>query len=606
MRLLRRVLPVFLLVLAFSATAQLDTSSYGGLYYIKLPNGMNSVIYPKPGAPNVQVSLHIRAGSTYETDTSSGSANLIQTALAERVASALRSGSMGVSMQNTAFTAWCTPEQTIYQISGPPAFTGIYLQLLRSAIFTAPVLPEELAKAVETRQKENELAKTDKSKELEEKINRHVYRNGYYRINITGDPAVLPTLDTQVVNSFYRKLYVPGNSLFGVAGAVAPVKFQEYFENAYRNVYRTDFDPETIIRVVDFKPMLYTTQFVVETNTTQPEFQICWQFPGSNANGQLSYMAYLLSSVLNDKNNFIQAKARKMGCNFLQFQYEANSFSAIFRVVIRPDKNKLFTTYQFVTDELLRLDKTLMNETMLNAGKLKFKKEYSDITQTLAYPDWVIKYWPFRSETYFQTLPDSIMPITETAMRKFAIEYLRESAHTTVLNINAADRTALGVDSQFLELDETTNSTVFTYRPNITDLEGEQNLKALSNLLQWLQINPDIHAQVNGWSDEGEYNRTRDDSIMQFIDSMPEFRKLKQDLVKKPYLRPDIMRAIKIVKYLYDHGIAKERLTGTGMVFKSANKQEAISNMKCEVTLDKLRKSVSLFEYHYGATKPKE
>ncbi|MFN8298129.1 MAG: insulinase family protein [Chitinophagales bacterium] len=605
MRLLRRVLPVFLMAIACFATAQIDTSSFGGLYFIKLPNGMSSVVYPKPGAPNVQISLHIRAGSTYETDTSSGSSNLIQSIFADRIATALRSGKQGVSLQNTAFTAWCTPEQTIFQISGPPAYTPIYLQLLGNALYNAPVLPNELEKAIEARKKENEASKTDKAKQLEEKLSRQIYRLDYYRINVTGDPAVLSKLDTQIVNTYYRKLYVPENSLFGVAGAITPVLYQDFFENAYRKVYRTDFDPEVIIRVVDFKPMLYTTQLVAEAETSQPEFQICWQFPGSNANGQLSYMAYLLSSVLNDKNNYIQAKARKLGCNFLQFQYEANSFSAIFRAIIRPSKANFFQTYHMVLTELLQLDKTLLNETMLNAGKLKFKKEYTDITQTLAYPDWVIKYWPFRSEIFFQTLPDSIMPIKENAMRKFAIEYLRESPHTTALFINAADRAELGVDSQFIELDEQINNTVFSFRPNVTELEGETNEKALKNLLQWLQINTDIQAQVNGWSDEGEYNRVKDDSIMQFIDSMPEFRKIKVDLVKKNYLRPDVVRALKVVKYLYDHGIAKERLTGTGMVFKSANRQEALSNMKVEVTLNKLRKSVSLFEYHYGV-KPKE
>lgn len=605
MRLLRRVLPVFLLVIATIASAQIDTSSFGGLYYIKLPNGMNAVLYPRPGAPNIQISLHIRAGSTYETDTSSGSANLIQTILADRIAGVLRMGTQGISFQNTAFTAWSTPEQTIYQISGPPAYTAIYLELLGAGIYNAPILPTELQKAIESRKQENEQAKNDKTKELEEKLNRKIFGKDYYRINTTGDPALLPYLDTQVVNTFYRKLYVAGNSLFGVAGAVVPLKFQGYFEEAYRTVYRTEFDPEVIIRVVDFKPIIYTTQLVVETETQQPEFQICWQFPGSNSNGQLSYMAYLLSSVLNDKNNYIQVKARKMGCNFLQFQYESNSFSGVFRAIIRPSKANFFQTYHFVQEELLHLDKTLINETMLNAGKLKFKKEYNDISQTMAYPDWVIKYWPFRSETYFQTLPDSILPITEKAMRKFTIEYLRENAHTTALSINAADRAELGTDSLFLELDENAVNPVFTYRPNVIELEGEQNQQALKNLLQWMQINPDIHAQVNGWSDEGEYNRVRDDSIMQFIDSMPEFRKIKQDLVKKKYLRPDVARAIKIVKYLYENGIARERLTGTGMVFKSANRQEALSNMKCEVTLNKLRKSVSLFEYHYGI-KPKE
>jgi hypothetical protein len=112
--------------------------------------------------------------------------------------------------------------------------------------------------------------------------------------------------------------------------------------------------------------------------------------------------------------------------------------------------------------------------------------------------------------------------------------------------------------------------------------------------------------QINGFSDEHEYNKTTDeDSIMQFIDSMPTFHKVNSDIIQhKRTIRPEMARAAKIVKYLYEHGIVAERLCGTAMMFKSANKQEAIDNMKCTVTLQKERKSPSLYEYHYGKKKP--
>ena len=64
-----------------------------------------------------------------------------------------------------------------------------------------------------------------------------------------------------------------------------------------------------------------------------------------------------------------------------------------------------------------------------------------------------------------------------------------------------------------------------------------------------------------------------------------------------------MMRAMKIIKYLYDHGIAMERLKGTSMPFSSKTDEEAIENMKVTLTIDKLRKAVSLYEYHYGKGK---
>ncbi|MFN8288270.1 MAG: insulinase family protein [Chitinophagales bacterium] len=605
MSLLQRLcLPLLLLAGLFSF-GQTETSVRDGLHFIKLPNAMNAVIMVQPGAVNTQLSLHIRTGSVYENDSISGVATVLQSIIADRITSYLQRSTGPVTKDNTAFSSFTTSEQTVFQFSGPSAQTLRYLQLLRDSVYFTFVTPEQLKAKAEELTAAYEKQKGEPRRQLETKLMQLVFRTGYDRAISAGNISNYVRLDTAAVNRFHRKYYVAANSLFGVAGSVNTAQFQQDFENTYRTVFRTDFDPETITKIIDFKPMLYSTQFVVEGETDQPEFQLCWQFPGTASGPELAYDAYLVSAILNDYNNFIQVKARKMGCNYLQFQYEPNNFSGLFRVVFRPDKKNLMGTYNFILSELQRLDKTLVNQTMINAGKVKFQKEYAYLTGSNTYPEWTIRYWPFKDESYFSTLNDSIMSVTEDETRRFVIEYLRESPHTSALFISKADRADLGVDTTFIELDANVNNYIFTYRQNVTDIEGEQNQTQLRNLLHWLKLNPDIYVQVNGWADEGEFNKTYDDSIFAFIDSIPTYQKTKPDAVKKRYLRPEMMRAMKIVKYLYDNGIPREHLRGTAMAFKSANRQEAISNMKCTLTLDKLRKPVSLYEYHYG-TKPKE
>lgn len=605
MSLLQRFCLSLLLLAGLLSFGQTETNTRAGLHFIKLPNAMNAVIMLQPGAVNTQLSLHIRTGSVYENDTISGVATVLQSIIADRIISYLQRSTGPITKDNTAFSSYTTSEQTIFQFSGPTAYIPQYLRLLRDSVYFTFVTPAQLKSKAEDLTAGFEKQKGDPRKELETRLMKTVFRQGYDRAISSGNVANYKNLDTATVNHFHRKYYVAANSLFGLAGNVNNGQFQQDFENTFRTVFRTEFDPESITKIIDFKPMLYSTQFIVEGETDQPEFQICWQFPGTASSPELAYNAYLVSAMLNDNNNFIHAKARKMGCNYLQFQYEPNNFSGFFRVVFRPDKKNLVATYNFILTELQRLDKTLVNETMVNAGKVKFKSEYAYLTSSAAYPEWTIRYWPFKDESYFSTLNDSVMSVTEAETRRFVIEYLRESPHVSSLYISKADRADLGIDSTFIELDANVNNYVFTYRQNVTDIEGEQNQTQLRNLLHWLQLNPDIYIQVNGWADEGEYNKTYDDSILAFIDSIPTYQKTNPDAVRKKYLRPEMMRAMKIVKYLYDNGIPRERLSGTSMVFKSANRQEAISNMKCTLTLDKLRKPVSLYEYHYG-TKPKE
>ena len=223
--------------------------------------------------------------------------------------------------------------------------------------------------------------------------------------------------------------------------------------------------------------------------------------------------------------------------------------------------------------------------------------------KTKEYPSSVIKAWAFDNESYFPELLDSVSAVGVRTLRNFAVDYFTQSPHVTGLRINRTDRQELKIDSLFPEVDQSVKKYDFKYRPNITNLEGEDNLTMQQNLLQWLLINNDVSVQVNGFSDEHEYNRAYDDSILRFIDSIPTFQKSIPDIVKKKYLKPATMRAMKIVKYLYDHGIAPDRLSGTSMMYKSANKQEEADNRKCTLTLNIYLKSPSIFEYHYGKKK---
>jgi hypothetical protein len=256
-----------------------------------------------------------------------------------------------------------------------------------------------------------------------------------------------------------------------------------------------------------------------------------------------------------------------------------------------------------VVTELQRLEKTIVNESMITAGKVQFKKEYEGLKKSKEYPQWVVKHWAGDDETYFPSLLDSLVGISEKQMKSFVIFYMNQNPHVTGLLVSPKDREELKVDSLFTNLNDSVSQYVFTYRQNITDIESKEDSTKLQNLLQWLRINEDVNLQVNGFADEGEFNKVFDDSIKTFIDSIPTFSRAMPEFIKKGYLRPEMMRAMKLIKYFYDQGIAPERLSGTSMKFTSATREEAIGNLKCTVTLEKMRKQISLYEFHYGKKK---
>src|SRR5690606_5506679 len=130
-----------------------------------------------------------------------------------------------------------------------------------------------------------------------------------------------------------------------------------------------------------------------EDSLPTPEFHICRQFPGLNSNLQASYSAYLFCTIFNDPNNYIQVKARKMGASKLIAQYEANNFSSMLRIILVPSKENFYEPYSFLIAELGRLEKTMVNEGMMNMGKLRFREEFDKSKSTKSYPEQVVKYW---------------------------------------------------------------------------------------------------------------------------------------------------------------------------------------------------------------------
>jgi len=573
----------------------------GNLVFAKVGNGMNVVIKPIPSTGNAEIALYVKTGSVYESDSLSGISNVIQHILSDKIANTLRTNRNGLNYGNTLFTSYATSEQTVFKLSGPASNVSNYLSLLRDSIFLTNINKIEIDSATERVKRDMVFAEHDPAKVFNDKIVKAVFRQDYYKASVGGDPDYFQYIDTRSVSYFMERYYVPNNAIISATGNVGVSTFQDQAENAFRKLIKSDFDPETITKIIDFRPMIYNTQFIVNYDSaTTPEFQICWQFPGAFSSTRASYCGFILSALLNDPNNYIQIKAAKMGCKKLTAQYEPNNFNGIFRVTLQPDTQNLIATYNYVIEQLRNLHKTMMNESMVNVAKLTFKHEYQELSKTKNYTDFTIKYWPYKDETYFLSIVDSAMGITEKEMQTFAFDYLNRGAYVAGLMISEADRNALNVDSLFTDVDDKVKDYIFTYRENITDLEGTDNLNKQRNLLQWLLANNDAYVKINGYADEGEFNKVFNDTIMAFIDSVPTFRRTMPDLIKKGYLRPEMMRAMKIIKYLYENGIEAERLSGTSMLAHSDDRLEAAENMKCTLIIEKYRNRLS----YYGSEKP--
>jgi predicted Zn-dependent peptidase len=583
--------------------AQQPLAGNTGVLYSKTGNGINIIVMPLPEMTNAEITFYIRSGTVYEPDSLGGVANVVVKMLETKFKNYLLSNKYAINAQNTTFRATSGTERASFRFTTAPANINACLALVRDSLFGAVFTESDFSNTVILMQQQIEDDKRNPKNIFAEEMLKRLFKQDHEKLEIKGTIQSLKSLRLSEANAYFAKYFVANNTIASATGNVTLEIITTGFEQNFNKILKSEFNPELITKVHAFRPIAYSTQFITEDNTNDPEFEICWQFPGTNTNPSASYCAFLLNQMLNDRNNFIQVKAAKMGCKKFTVDYEYSNFEGILRIDIQPGKKNLYATYKFVIDELGRLDKTLLNDEMVNAAKLQFKSNFAHLKGSKEYAADIIRSWVFNDDRYFTGVADSVYALKTKKIHDFIVDFFNESPHVTGLRISKADREALNIDSVFTELDESVSRYVFTYRQNITDLEGADNFTKLHNLLQWLKINTDINIQVNGLSDEHEYNKITDDSLTRFIDSLPRFVQISRNKSKKAYLRPETVRALKIVKYLYDNGIAADRLSGTSMPFKSSNKMEAEDNMKCTLTLEKYHKTPSLFEYHYGHKK---
>lgn len=571
--------------------------------FAKLSNGINIVAMPVAGTDKAEITLSLKTGSVYENDSMSGINNVIASIIAERINTYLNRKNRSITSANTVFTTLFEPEHTNFKLVCYESYVPYCFTLLRDSVFKAQFTQPEIDTALARVKEILRINDTIPDKVFERKLTAEVFKKDFDKMNILGNEDEFQNINLDALLKHYKRYYISGNAIVVATGRLSAATVIDAFTNVFNGLPLNEFDPESITKIIDFHPMIYNNQIIVNKDIPNPEFQICWQFPGTGSYRQGSYCAFLFTTIMKDDNNYLQVIARKMGCKKFEVKYEPSSFNGVFRITFQPDTAKLAETFNWLMYEMTRIHKTLINESMMNAGKLIFKREYDAIKLTKTYPEAIVRFWPYKDERYYVDLADSLKDVGEKEMRRFVGEYIVENAHVSGLLISAADRSRLNVDSFFAEVTEAVGDYNFTYRPNITDLEGADNQLKLRNLTQWLKANPDIQITVNGFSDRSEYNRLKDDTILHFIDSIPTFRKTMPDIFRKGTFRPEMLRSLKIIKHLVDAGIPLDRLSGTSLAAKSNDTKEELANMQCTLRFVKMRRIVSLKEYHYGQGK---
>ena len=583
----------------------MQAQASGEIYrVVKSSYGQSFLLNTKGTGDIIYTDIYFRIGPVYEYDSLSGISLILSRVMNAHIEAELKArGGKKIKYRGTV-----EPEQIGFHFESGLADLDYVLDLANRKIFQPKFDEEGVDEAKTEIRADLDSIKSLETYNRESKIMKRLWGKDYKKLNPYGDQKTYTRITSDDLEAFHKRYLLPANNMVSILGNFSDKEVEGKLMTVFKDFKSREFNPELIDKVIDFKPILNTIQLL----SISPErnlASITYQNPGARQDREATYCAFLLTQLINDKDGRIQKSMKASGLKSFKAIYNCNNFYGTLVLSCQPADSNLLDAFTHMSQLISDVSqKEYFKEGEIEKAQKNIEIEYNDLKENnmKAFMNFVTRYRFSNDENYFTSFVDSIKGVNIGHMRTYTTDYFSDHSGVRCLVTSEAPLKDTTGEQQYYPLDENIADTKFTYELNKTDVETDEAKQDLKKLIQWLKINTDVHVQINGFADEGEYMKAYSDTVLRFIDSTPTFHKAMPDITKKGYLRIEFMRAMKIAKALYEAGITDDRITGTSMVFKSDSKEAAAENRKCTVTLEKIQPHISLYEYHFGKKKEEE
>ena len=421
--------------------------------------------------------------------------------------------------------------------------------------------------------------------ELEDQIQRYMWGDDHFRRYQTIEETAINNLTGRQLLDVYSKCFKPINSLFVLRGNVSPSdKFDEINETTlYDDRIENNYVP--IGKTNIYKSLISSSQLIHQdvSQENANKAMLSYQITGNyqNANGYCKLM--ILAKLLNKISAKVFPNAKD-----LVFNLKTEKYAAEMSASYTPLSLQKAEFYQILQQ--------------LNTSKLDSiltPKEYSDLlleivanneleqSQANTLEQNIIFWWNIQSIEAYVAFENTVKSIAASEVMSTYNKYIRNCPF--VLMINNNNLVNPGDEFSLQTVDDTSVESTFYYDYNISDLTRESEKEKLWKVLQWLYINHNLSIQVNGHADRNEYLKSDASELKEFINQYPQFKVVSSKIGKGTWQRLDMVRSIKIAKFLIDNGIDFNRVKGSGLLLQSEERDKMQENQKVDFSYSRFR-----------------
>jgi predicted Zn-dependent peptidase len=456
-----------------------------------------------PGAKNSSISLVIRTGTVFEAEHWHG-INAVLTRMLDQKVKAGIAGNKVLQSTIKSYSANANMAYTTYDFELTNNNIQPVMALMYDAICHTVLTGGELKKAVANVNEARRTEEANTDKQLQRTLFDLLYKFDYAKTRINGDSLLLEQLTVSDVDSFYRKYYAPNNAIFVHQGGVGLNELNSAVEKELIKWIKEEYNLDAIItKVISFKSNIYSSQRTIIHSDTSSVLTLAIQVGGVKGFQHATYLNYLICAMMKDTAEIMHRTIiKELEAKSLAVGYQLYNYTGIITIKVEPARERFAETYDSLRAILSRFYLTI-NPATIAVAKYELGKEMEEMLKSPQLINIEARFSSPNTDNYFTTLKDSVNSIGERELDRYTYSLFTLGNYAAVLETDTATYAAEQVQQWFDNVDYTMSEFNFWYEQNVPAIAGEENVRNLNRLKQWLTINPDLICQVNGFADKG-------------------------------------------------------------------------------------------------------
>jgi len=312
--------------------------------YFELDNGLKIFLYEKHTLPLINLVFAVNLGTKDESEETNGIVHVLEHYILFR-GTEFRSGpeiSQDIRRHGAYFNAHTSMDLATFEISLPSEHTDFALRNQKEILFNLKLSQEELDEEKKVILEELSQIQDDPVKYATSLVYQNLFKNHPYQKPAQGKKEIIEALTVDQIEKFYRKFFVPSNSVLAIVGDFEIEEMEKKTKDIFGDLKKEEISTSKYEKAPALKK---TVEIKQEMDVNQAYLVIGIFGPDYNNKDQyaIDILTQILGRGVNPMLNYPLRGRRNLAQSFLM-RYSAQKYGGVIIIYITLDQKNISIT----------------------------------------------------------------------------------------------------------------------------------------------------------------------------------------------------------------------------------------------------------------------